>query len=189
MGNLLAAGVRKSARPRIVDMETEPTSRPPKGFRAFWRWLKQQLVQGRDPGKASHAVATGVAVGVMPLYGPTTITCGLIGLKAGLNHAILQGFNYLMSPVKVLLLLPFIRLGEWMTGSEPLALSMTELGAVFRQGMVHAIGTLAGAVGNGVLGWAVSLPILYAGCYWVSKSILVLRMRRQEVMAGGSGLA
>ncbi len=45
----------------------------PGGLRATLRWLKQLMVQGRDPAMAAPAAATGLTVGVMPLYGPTTL--------------------------------------------------------------------------------------------------------------------
>ena len=126
---------------------TQQATRP-RGFRGLGTWLKGQLLQGRDPRRASHAAATGLAIGVIPMYGMTTIACGLIGVRAGLNHGVVQGFNYLGAPLKVLLLLPFMRLGEWITASPPLGLSLGEITAIFKQGPITAFQSLTGAATN-----------------------------------------
>ena len=63
-----------------------------------------QLRQGSDPRGLALSCAAGVVCGLFPILGATS----LLGLVAGsafkLNHPVIQGVNYLMSPVQLLLI-------------------------------------------------------------------------------------
>ena len=79
--------------------------------------LVAELRQGVTPEALATAVATGGALGLLPFLGTTTAACALAGRLARLNHLALQLTNYLLAPVQLLLIIPFVRLGEWLTGA------------------------------------------------------------------------
>lgn len=74
--------------------------------------IVQQLRQGTTPKLIAITLAAGVVFGLFPIFGMTTLACGIVGVAFRLNQPLIQTVNYLMSPLQVLMLLPFYRAGE-----------------------------------------------------------------------------
>jgi uncharacterized protein (DUF2062 family) len=70
------------------------------------------LIQGVSPSKLSLAIVIGLAFGLSPLYGLTTILCLLVALVFRLNILLMQAINYLLWPLQVLLIIPYIKMAE-----------------------------------------------------------------------------
>jgi uncharacterized protein (DUF2062 family) len=94
--------------------------------------LEAQLRQGLSPQGLAWSVAMGLALGVFPVLGATTILCAATGQLFRLNQPALQLVNYLAYPLQLALILPFIRLGERLFGGPALGLSLPELLASLR---------------------------------------------------------
>lgn len=97
---------------------------------SLWRrWvvtpLVQQLSQGSDPRKISLAIAFGVATGVFPLLGTTTLVALAVGYMLKLNQPVLQIFRELVYPVHLATLIGFIHAGEWLFGVPHTSLSIS----------------------------------------------------------------
>jgi uncharacterized protein (DUF2062 family) len=129
--------------------------------------LKDLLRQGLTPKKIALALAVGVAIGVFPVMGTTTI----LGLAAAsllrLNLPALQLANWVIYPVQIAMIVPLARLGEWLTGSPPVSFSVTE---VVARTMADPLGSLGlyGMTGlHGILGWITTAPLLVLMLYGV----------------------
>jgi uncharacterized protein (DUF2062 family) len=59
-------------------------------------------------------VTLGVVLGICPVFGCPTILCALAALLLRVNLPAIQFVNYLSSPLQIMLLVPFIRLGGWL---------------------------------------------------------------------------
>ncbi len=86
---------------------------------AFWkrRVLEPLLVfsaQGMEAESIALSVALGFVLGVFPVFGCPTIFCALAALTLGLSLPAIQCINYLVYPLQFALLVPFIRLGNWL---------------------------------------------------------------------------
>jgi hypothetical protein len=77
--------------------------------------------------KTAWTVALGFAIGIFPLIGVTTIGCLLLGGVLRLKQASIQLGNYLALPLQIILLIPLLRLGERITGSERFVLDVPAL--------------------------------------------------------------
>jgi hypothetical protein len=86
-------------------------------------WLRQ----GISPRRLALTLALGLAIGCIPVIGIPTVLCGALALAFGLNLPAIQAANYLVMPLQLLLIVPFVRLG----------------GRLFRFGSGRATGALA----------------------------------------------
>lgn len=112
------------------------------------------LKQGMSPDRLALCVAIGVVVGNIPILGVSTILCAGIALAFGLNLPAIQIVQAAMAPTQILLIIPFVRLGEWILRVPPQRVSVKEGMELLKQGAVHAIAALWDA-------------ILHAGCAWI----------------------
>jgi uncharacterized protein (DUF2062 family) len=129
--------------------------------------LKDLLRQGLTPDRIALALAVGVAIGLFPVIGTTTI----LGLAAAsllrLNLPALQLANWVIYPVQIAMIVPLVRLGEWLAGSPPVSFSVTQ---VVARTMADPVGSLAlyGMTGvHGILGWVTLAPLLVLALYGV----------------------
>src|ERR1700733_14909267 len=95
-------------------------------YRRILEPLLALLGQGLSPDRLALCVAIGVVVGNIPILGVSTILCGVIALTFRLNLAAIQIVQAAMAPTQVLLIIPFVRLGEWILRIPPQPLSIKE---------------------------------------------------------------
>jgi uncharacterized protein (DUF2062 family) len=81
--------------------------------------LRSLAEQGMSAEGIALCVVLGIVLGVFPVFGGPTILCALAAFFLRLNLPAIQCVNYLAYPLQLSLLLPFIRLGEWLFRSEP----------------------------------------------------------------------
>jgi uncharacterized protein (DUF2062 family) len=81
------------------------------------------LRMGASPQKLAWSLAIGVAIGINPLLGSTTILCLAVAFLLRLNIAASQLANHVVYPLELLLVIPFIHLGTRIFHTAPLPLS------------------------------------------------------------------
>jgi uncharacterized protein (DUF2062 family) len=119
------------------------------------------LRQGLTPEKIALSLAAGVTLGVFPVIGSTTLLCALAAYALGLNLPAIQLVNYLVYPLQIALLLPFLRAGEWLFGAERLSLSVPEIAGLIRADVRLAIATLWTATWHAVVVWVLVGPVVF----------------------------
>jgi len=98
---------------------------------------------------------------------------GLIGLIWKLNHPIMQSINYIISPLKFILIIPYIRLGELLFQVEnPFSLSIPEFTKRFKDAPWETLAEFAATFLHAIVGWGVTVPILMAVSYFTTRFIL-----------------
>jgi uncharacterized protein (DUF2062 family) len=120
--------------------------------------LVAELRQGATPEGLANSAAVGAAIGLLPFLGVTTFLCFLAGRLARLNHVALQTVNYLLYPAQIALIVPFVRLGEAVTGAEPMPLSPTLIASKFAESPAAFLSEFGMAGLHGALGWALVMP-------------------------------
>lgn len=131
------------------------------------RWLHTRLLdplarflkQGLSPEKLALCLTLGLILSIFPWFGTTTLLCTVAALALGLNLAAIQLANWLAAPLQLLLLLPFVRVGEKITGHPPLPLSAREISVLFEQGFRSALQSLGTSLLDAALGWLVLAPV------------------------------
>jgi uncharacterized protein (DUF2062 family) len=129
-------------------------------------WLQRRLIepllsllrQGMSPARLALCVAIGIVIGNIPILGVSTIICTFIALIFRLNLPTMQLVQGAMAPTQVLLIIPFVRVGEWILRVPPQALSMKSALELMAQGLGHAVVVLRDAIFHGFLAWALTAP-------------------------------
>ncbi len=95
--------------------------------RRFIHSLLDLLRLGATPQRIAWSLAVGVAIGINPLLGSTTILCLLLCLVFRLNLVTSQLANYAVYPLQLLLFLVFIRIGNLLFHTASLPLRQQEI--------------------------------------------------------------
>lgn len=122
--------------------------------------LRDFLSQGITPEKLALCLALGICISCCPVFGITTTLCTIAALGLRLNLPAIQMANYAATPLQVLLILPFIRMGEKLFHSERLPLSAREIGARFHASFWGTLKALWTWEWHAVVAWALfAIPI------------------------------
>ncbi len=116
-----------------------------------------QLRQGATPHKLALTVAVASVIAVLPVLGATTLLCLLAGSALRLNHPLMQFVNYLLSGLQLLLILPFLKAGEWL-GAPQLSLSLSELQQRIAADPLASLRDFGWTALGGVGAWALVAP-------------------------------
>ena len=152
-------------------------------------WLKRRVVtplisllkQGISPQSLAMSVAFGIGIGIFPVLGISTVLLTLLALGLRLNMPAIQLVNYLMYPLQLLLIIPFVRLGEQVLGAAPQPISIAGVRALIEHGLGLAIRQLSAALIHATIGWLVIGPALIYLLFRVLKatfSALAARLDR-----------
>lgn len=122
------------------------------------------LRQGTSPEKLSLSMASGAVIGIFPVLGSTTLICAAIAIVFRLNLPAIQLANYLVYPLQIALLIPFVSFGAFLFGAEPMMpLSVQEISALFQQDFWGTIGSSLDTIVHAAVAWfLVSIPVFPA---------------------------
>jgi len=142
----------------------------PSGQPGFWRRrvvnpLVDLLRQGITPENIALSIALGITLGITPVIGSTSILCFLAAILLRLNIPAIQLVNYLVYPLQIAMLVPFLRIGQWLFAVPPAAVSVAEIFRLIRSDVWGAIATLWTATLHALVAWlalaALAAPILF----------------------------
>jgi hypothetical protein len=117
------------------------------------------LKQGMTPRQLALCVALGIVIGNIPILGVSSILCAAIALVFRLNLPAIQIVQAAMAPTQVLLIIPFVRLGEWLLHAPHQAVSIKEGMALISQGAWHAVIVLWDAILHAGFAWLLVAPV------------------------------
>jgi uncharacterized protein (DUF2062 family) len=126
--------------------------------RRIFKPLLAVLSQGIAPDRLALCVAIGVVVGNVPILGISSILCAAIALAFRLNLPAIQLVQAAMAPTQILLIIPFIRLGEWVVHAPRQSVSIREWIALWQQSAGHAAVALGDAIIHAGFAWALIAP-------------------------------
>lgn len=130
------------------------------------KWLHRRLVepllallrQGISPRRLALCVAIAIVVGNIPILGVSTILCTFIALIFRLNLPAIQLVQAAMAPTQLVLIIPFVRLGEWTLHVPPQLVSIRGAFALMSQGIWQAVVVLRDAILHATLAWILIAP-------------------------------
>ena len=94
-------------------------------------------------------------------------------IPAAERRGVLTGLVRLNRYALLLLIIPFVRLGEHMLGSPPQPITLEAGFALLSSGVIHAIVVMWDAIVHAALAWIVVGPPLICGLYLTFKPLLV----------------
>jgi uncharacterized protein (DUF2062 family) len=149
-----------------------PIKTNPSRLKKFWRervvaLVASQLVQGITPQKMALTIALGLSLGIFPILGATTTLCALAGICLRLNQPIIQLVNYLASPLQLMLILVFVRIGERLMRAPRISFSIPELIRKFHESPLKFFREFGMTGLHGIIAWLVIAPFLAILIYFL----------------------
>ncbi|MDR3457476.1 MAG: DUF2062 domain-containing protein [Verrucomicrobiae bacterium] len=149
-----------------------PDTTHPSRLRRFWRvrvvgLIVAQFTQGVTAQKMALTIALGLTLGLFPILGATTTLCAIVGVWLRLNQPVIQLVNWLASPLQLMSILVFVRIGEWLLRAPPVSFSIPELFRKFHVSPVKFLHEFGLTGLHGIIAWLVIAPLLAALLYWV----------------------
>ena len=146
--------------------------------------IVKQLTQGLSPENIALTVAVGLTIAVNPVVGTTTILCFAAAWALGLNQPIIQAINWSSYALQLLLIFPFIRLGEKIFRAEPETRTLQELVAMAKADAFGTISKLGETIGHAVVAWLLVAPLLTAAIYFGTRPFFRALARRVPAARG-----
>ncbi|MBT4757053.1 MAG: DUF2062 domain-containing protein [Opitutae bacterium] len=135
-----------------------------------------QLRQGLGQQACCHAIAASLTIGLFPIMGFSTFVNAFIAAYFRLNQPVVQVCNWIIAPVKVALIFPFLRLGEWLFQAKPFRLSLAEFSTRFFSEIATTTVEFAWTFAHAIAGWLICAPLIYGVIFRVSKALVRHRL-------------
>lgn len=142
------------------------------------RILIEQLRQGVSVHDLSKTIAVAVAAALFPLIGFTTLLCAALGSLMRLNHPTMQIINYAMTPVHLLMIPIFLRIGEFVWGAEPTPVMPQQMVAEFGRSPIHFLQLYGKAGALAVFTWSIVAPLAGLALFFILRPVLRMFARR-----------
>jgi uncharacterized protein (DUF2062 family) len=138
------------------------------------------LKKGITPSKLALSCALGVTLGAFPILGSTTLLCLLVGQFLGLNQVAIQTVNYFMTPVQLVLVPVFVRIGEMIYQAEPVAIDPRVLILEFRKDVPGFLKQYGMAGVHAISAWFIIGPFIFFIFYWIFLTVFRRAMPRRQ---------
>ena len=138
----------------------------------IWDKFKALLKQGLTPKQLALSLVVSALVSVFPIYGISTIALTCIALPFRLNLPIMIAFSYIIEPLKLLVLIPFINIGASVFGTEHTLLSFDAIKTSYNTSFWSTARQLSYELLCGSVGWLLTAIPLGIGLYFILKGIL-----------------
>ncbi len=119
------------------------------------------MTQGLSARACARAIAASLTIGVFPILGFSTPMNTVSAVFFRLNQPVTQLFNWLVGPIKIALIFPFLRLGEWVFQAEPFTLSLAEFSTRFFSDVKSTAIEFAASFAHAITGWLITAPLIY----------------------------
>lgn len=130
------------------------------------------LRQGVTPRKLALGLALGIVIGLVPIFGISTLLCAIAALALRLNMPAIQLVNYLLTPVQLLLIIPLLRFGEWLARAPRFPITLESGLGLLSHGALEAVRVLATAIAHATLGWSVLAPLAAFALFRILEPVL-----------------
>ena len=122
-----------------------------KWYQKLWEVISSPIINVLKSGLTLESIALsfalGISCGVFPIPGVTSIVGALFVWMLKANLVASTALNYLMTPFNLMLMVPFIRAGEYLFNvKDPIQFSMEPFSQKFFKALSHYSGALSRAV-------------------------------------------
>jgi uncharacterized protein (DUF2062 family) len=126
------------------------------------------LKQGLTPKELSQSIIVSGLISTIPILGVSTFMITTVSLKQKLNLPIMIAVSYLLWPVQILMIIPFIRVGEFIFSVPRNHYTVEEIISSFQNSFFQTLSHLSFALLCGLGGWLLTAVPLAVGVYWLS---------------------
>lgn len=129
-------------------------------FRNYQQKLKRLFQQGLSPKELAMSIALALWIGIFPIYGTTTVILAFLALKLRLNLPIIIAVSYALTPLQFLFIIPFMRIGEFVFGYQPMPMELSTLKDSFSTSLFETLCVFSGRLVLALGAWVlVALPV------------------------------
>lgn len=146
--------------------------------RSFWqRRVRDPLLalftQGITPDRVALTLGVGSVCSLFPFLGFTSLLNLGVGLKLRLNQPLLQTLNQVLGPAQLVMIVVYVRLGEWLWRAQDERFTITEMLKVFREASLGEFLQQFGWAGiHAFTAWTVTSPLLLATVFYLARPAL-----------------
>ena len=134
--------------------------------------VKKLLMQGISPKSIALGIAGAAVIGVFPVLGSTTILCTAFALAFRLNLPLVQLINFTVYPLQLVLLVPFMKLGETIFRFERLRYGLNDIVKMIGENTFHTITVLWNVTLQAIGAWIIIAPIVAGFIYLILQNTL-----------------
>jgi uncharacterized protein (DUF2062 family) len=150
-------------------------------YQAVQAKMMEWLKSGLAPRQLAFTLALGFAIGCIPLLGVTTGICAVLALTLRLNMPVIQAANWVAMPLQVVLLIPFLRLGQWLFRSGSIRFNPRLIFGQIESAPWHAMQQMSGLFVHALFAWLImATPALIL--MTVLLTPLISRMSRKTAL-------
>jgi len=129
--------------------------------------IKLLFKQGLTPKELSQSIIVSALISIIPILGVSTFMITTISLKYKLNLPLMIALSYLMWPIQILMIIPFIRLGQFIFSVPGNPHSVEEIISSFQTSFFTTLSNLSFELLCGLGGWLLTAVPLSFGIYLV----------------------
>lgn len=122
--------------------------------------IRSQLTQGVQPRDIALTCAIAFVVGTFPFFGTTTLFCFLFGVWFRLNQPLLQALNYALTPVHLLGIPIYLKIGEFILSAPSVSIHPLEMIDLFKSNWRIFFTQYGMAMLHAILAWIIVAPFL-----------------------------
>ena len=126
------------------------------------------LKQGLTPKHLSQSIIVSGLISIIPILGVSTFMITAVSLKRKLNLPVMISLSYLMWPIQVLMIIPFIRMGEFIFSVPRHHHTVEEIISSFQNSFFQTLSQLSFELLCGLSGWLLTAVPVAIGIYGVS---------------------
>lgn len=123
--------------------------------------------QGLSPMQLSESIIVSGMFSIIPILGVSTFLLTFLSIKRKLNLPIMITISYLMWPIQVLLIIPFIRVGEFLFSIPSTHHTVEEIVSSFQNSFFQTLSHLSFELLCGLGGWFLTAVPISIGIYLV----------------------
>lgn len=139
-------------------------------LKKFIQKIKRLLKQGTSKKVLVISLSFGLVFSLIPLPWASTLLISFIGLQLRWNIPLLLLLSYVVFPLQLFLLIPFINFGRWMVGLNPFDLTVEHLSIILDSGWLVFIQALGLQLFFALFGWLVaSVPTFLVSWFFLKQ--------------------
>jgi hypothetical protein len=146
--------------------------------------LKTKIIalfkQGLTPIELTQSIIVSGLISTIPILGVSTFLLTALSLKRKLNLPIMIAQSYIMWPIQVIMIIPFINIGEFIFSVPKTNHSAQEIIASFQNSFFATLSHLSFELLCGFGGWLLTAVPFSVGVYLVSIFILKLFLKAKK---------
>ena len=136
------------------------------------------------------SISIGIIGGAFPVLGLASYICLLLTLSLRQNIIIVQVVNWLVYPIQILLLIPFMKLGNAIFGGSDITLTFHQVVVAFQSGILNGIKLIGIISLYGVIAWVVTaiptLFIFYSLFLFIFRNIKKIKLKTSMIGVSGT---